>query len=406
MDSLTAGFWGAFFGTVALMLAASLAAYARSLQRVALLAALSALVSALFTAAFLGWLPIGGPSAQARALAHVAVGSAVVLGLMLASMLGLLRKAEVARQAYGLMAGAATVTLGVGWVLRAEQALALAAAMAFSVGCAMLFVSVRSARRGDRLAWAAVTGVACMLVALTGLSAIALGGPQPWTVHAISAVSGMAYLGVMAGVLWSRYSYLLELSQVMAHGPSYDPVTRMRSHSETGQMVGAAFFRRGDEHRPVGVIVVSIANLYALDNLHGRGACNHALFVCASRLRSCVPQDVQMGRLADDGFLLLVPDAQDTQRLVRLARQVRERLSRPLVLSTGREPSQSGSGQTTWAAELGVGVLSAGAHMRPSLALTTARAMSRTAWTFASRLAWFDEAGRQVAELPRAVEPA
>ncbi len=33
---LAAGFWGAFFGAVTLMLAASLAAFSRSLQRVAL----------------------------------------------------------------------------------------------------------------------------------------------------------------------------------------------------------------------------------------------------------------------------------------------------------------------------------------------------------------------------------
>jgi hypothetical protein len=29
--------------------------------------------------------------------------------------------------------------------------------------------------------------------------------------------------------------------------------------------------------------------------LHGRGAANHALFVCASRLRRCVPANVEMG---------------------------------------------------------------------------------------------------------------
>jgi GGDEF domain-containing protein len=272
--------------------------------------------------------------------------------------------------------------------------------MALSVAVVMLAVAVRSARRGDRLAWAAVSGVACMLVALAGLTAIALIDVVPWWVHAVSAVAGMAYLAVMASALWSRYSYLLELSQVMAHGPAYDPVTRMRSHSETGQMVGAAFFRREGDTRRVGVIVVSISNLYALDNLHGRGACNHALFVCASRLRSCVPQDVQMGRLADDGFVLLVADAQNPQRLIRVARQVRERLSRPLVLNTSREPAELEAGQTTWVAELGVGVLSAGADMRPSLALGTARAMSRTAWTFPSRLAWFDEPGQQILELP------
>jgi hypothetical protein len=41
MDPLAIGFWGAFFGSVALMLAGSLAAFARSLPRVALMASLS-----------------------------------------------------------------------------------------------------------------------------------------------------------------------------------------------------------------------------------------------------------------------------------------------------------------------------------------------------------------------------
>src|SRR5690606_40395944 len=92
-----------------------------------------------------------------------------------------------------------------------------------------------------------------------------------------------------------------ELAEVLAHGPSYDPVTRMRSHNETGQMVGDIFFRRNAEARPIGVLAVCIANLYALENLHGRAAFNHALFVCASRLRRCVPQNVEMGRLAEIG---------------------------------------------------------------------------------------------------------
>ena len=406
MDSVSAGFWGAFFGTAALMLAASLIAFARSMQRVALLAAVSALVSGLFVAAYLGWLPLGNHLAQARLLAHVAIGSAVVLGLMLMSMLGLLRQREVAQRAYGLMGGGALVAIGVGWALQPEQALALGSVMALTVGGVMLVVSVRSAQRGDRLAWAAVTGVACMLVALAGLSEIALSaGPLPWHVHAISAVAGMAYLAVMAAALWSRYSYLLDLSRARAHGPSYDPVTRMRSHSETGQMLGAAFFRREHDNRRIGVIVVSISNLYALDNLHGRGACNHALFVCAARLRGCVPQDVQMGRLGDDGFLLVVHDARDLHLLMRVARQVRERLMRPVVLSTSNDPDNLESGETAWVAELGIGVLAAGAEMRPSQALATARAMSRTAWTFSSRLAWLDQVGQQILEMP-AGEPA
>lgn len=405
MDTWAVGFWGAFFGTAGLMLAASLAAFARSLHRVALMAALSAIISAAFVVAYLGWLPVADPDVQARLLAHVAVVAAVSLALMLLSMLGLLRRRDVGARAWRLLLGTGAAVIAVEWMLDPMQALVLGSGLAFAVGVLMLLLAVRRARRGDWLAWTAVSGVSFMLVAETGLSWIALEGEDvPWQVHAVTAVAGMAYLATMASALWARYSYLIELREVMAHGPAYDPVTRMRSHAQTGQMVGAAFFNRTHQ-RPLGVIVISIANLYALENLHGRAAFNHALFICAGRLRRSTPPGVETGRLGDDGFLMLVHDDAGMRRLATLARLVRERLARPVVLSTGRDAAALEGGRTEWMAEVGVGVLSASAQARPAQALTTARAMSRTAWTYNSRMAWFDPAAGQIMELP-ASEPA
>ena len=402
MDSLAIGFWGAFFGSVALMLAGSLAAFARSLQRVALTAALSALVSALFVIAYLGWLPIADPATETRLLAHVAVLTSVTLGLMLLAMLGVMRQPATARRVRAGMVALATLVLGTGWTLDPVGSLALSSFMAFGVGAAMLATCVRSARRGNRLAWVAVSGVSCMLVAVTGLTWIALHREGvAWTVHAVTAVASMAYLATMATALWIRYSYLIELREVVAHGPSYDPVTRMRSHAETGQMVGLAFFRQHEDvSRPLGVAVVSIGNLYTLENLHGRAALNHALFVCASRLRRCVPADVEMGRLGDDGFLLLVRSSAETQRLVNLGRLLAERLSRPVKLSTSAAPADLEDGQAHWVAQVGVGILATTAQVRPSAAVTMARAMSRTAWSYATRVAWHDQAAGRIAELP------
>jgi GGDEF domain-containing protein len=400
MDALAIGFWGAFFGSAALMLAGSIAAYARSLQRVALTAALSSLVSALFVVAYLGWLPIADAAVEARLLAHVAVVAAVVLGLMLLAMLGVLRDRATAGAARVGMIAAAAAVLGAGWLLDARQSLALSSVMAFAVGATMLAICVNSARHGDRLAWTAVAGVLFMLVAVGGLSWIALHREGvAWPVHAVSAVAGVAYLASMAAALWARYSYLIELREVVAHGPSYDPVTRMRSHAETGQMVGLAFFgQHEDVTRPMGVIVVSIGNLYTLENLHGRAALNHALFVCASRLRRCVPGDVEMGRLADDGFLLLVRGSADPQRMVELGRLLAERLSRPVALSTSATDVEAA--QAPWVAQVGVGILATTAQVRPSAAVSMARAMSRTAWSYASRVAWHDQASGKIAELP------
>ena len=397
MDKVAVAFWGAYFGTVALMLAASLAAFVRSLQHVALMAGLSAFASGLFVVAYLGWLPLEG-AALHRVQAHVAVAASVTLGLMLLSLLGLLRRRDIAPRAYAAMLSTGAVVLAIGWLLEPLESLILGSLLAIGVGVVNLGVTIRSASRGDRLARVAVLGVFVMLVAAVGLSWIAIHGAAPWPLHAVSATAGIAYVATMATAMWARYSYLLELSEVLAHGPGYDPVTRMRSHSETGQLVGDMFFGRDTVGTPLGVIAVTIANLRALENLHGRAAYNHALFISAGRLRRHVPSGVEMGRLGEDGFLLLLRDGRDTQGLVRLGRLVRERLSRPVVLSTSRHPAALEAGRTEWMAEVGVGLLAAGANLRPSQAVAAARGMSLTAWSYPSRVAW-QAADGEVAEL-------
>ena len=398
MDTIAAGFWGAFFCTATMMLVVSLVAFVRSHRRVALMAALTSLASAGFVVAYLGWLPIEG-ELEARVLSHVAVATAVILALMLMSTLGMQRHRAVGRRFVAGLAGVGVAVVATGWALEPTEALALSSLTAFAVASVMLVVAVRGAVRGDRAGWTFVAGLGFLLVALAGVSWIALNRTEAWPVHAISALAGCAYLSVVAGVLWARYSYLLELAEVMAHGPAYDPVTRMRSHSETGQMVGDVFFRRNAEPRPIGVLAICIANLYALENLHGRAAFNHALFVSAGRLRRCVPANVEMGRLSDDGFLLLVPHTADEQRLGQLAHTIRERLMRAISLSTSREPAGLETSGATWVAEVGIGVLGTSTHVRPSQVVGTARAMARTAWSYDSRLAWFDKRADQIAEL-------
>jgi GGDEF domain-containing protein len=404
MHTLAVAFWGAYFGTASLMMAAALAAYVQSQQRVALTAALSALVSALFVIAYLGWLPIAQPAIEARLVAHVAVITATVLGLMLLAMLGYLRKPATARRIRLRMTALAAGALAAGWLLDATQALALGSVVALGIGGAGWVIAIRSARRGDRQAWLAVCGITFMLVALGGLSWIAMNREGvPWQVHLTSAVAGMAYLAAMATAMWQRYSYLIELREVLAQGPRYDPVTRMRSNAETGNMVGLAFFsEQQNQTRPVGIVAISIGNFYALENLHGRAAVNHALFVCAGRLRRCVPADVEMGRLSEDGFLLVARNATDLPRIVQLGRVVAERLSKPVKLSTEATAGGLEAAKALWAAQVGVGLIVTSARERPSAVVAMARDMSRTAWTYASRVAWHDQSSGQIAELPAA----
>ncbi|MEO7953121.1 MAG: GGDEF domain-containing protein, partial [Polaromonas sp.] len=129
-----------------------------------------------------------------------------------------------------------------------------------------------------------------------------------------------------------------------------------------------------------------------LEKLYGLAAVNHALFVCAERLRRIVPTDVEMGRLADDSFLLLVRNCKDSGGLIQLARTVQARLSRSVILHTRAEVGDQGKQQTRWAAEVGAGVLRASrVDARAATAVAMARGISRTAWSYPSRVAWLDE---------------
>ena len=400
MDPLVWGFWGVFFGAAGLMLIGSLLAYAQTRHKVPRRSAQLAAVSALFALAYLGGLPIADADTEKRVLAHIAAISFALPILQLLALLGLTRGGQRRRLAALLVWGLAALVMIAGWAMSAHQALTISSVVTVLVGLAALPVAARSALRGDRLAWLAFAGMFFVDMALVGLSLIALQDVRTWPLHAVSALAATAFLATFSVAVWERYSFLLELREVMAHGPAYDPVTRMRSHAETGQMVGAAFDLAGGHARPVGVIAVSIGNLYALEQLHGRGAVNHALFVCASRLRRSVPGNVDMGRLGEDGFLLVTRDSSGPAQLVALARQVAERLARPVSLNTS-DPTAAEAGRASWVANVGVGVLAATAPAtRPSNAVTMARAMSHTAWSFGSRIAWFDGERREIAELP------
>jgi GGDEF domain-containing protein len=394
-------FWGGFATTVALMLAGAAAAFAKSHQRVALAAALTALLSALFIGINLLGLPIADPAVETRLVAHVAVFSATMLQLMLMLDLGLLRERETRHRILAGVVALMVVTVGVSWVLDRRQAMWLGSSVSVGVALAALLTALRSVWLGDRNAWPVLWGTLLLPVCVAGVSWIAM-DPQgvPWRVHAVSAVSAIAFLTGVGMMLWLRYSYLIELREVLAQGPRYDPITRMRSNAATAHMLGQTFIRQQNSTRPVVLIAVAIGNLYALENLHGRAALNHALFVCASRLRRCVPAEMDVGRLFDDSFLLVSRDARNLERLMKVGRRLAVQLSRPLTLHTSTATDEPDERKAQWAAQVGVGLLATTAHAQPSAVVGKVRDMARTAWSFASHVAWHDQASDTIAELP------
>jgi GGDEF domain-containing protein len=398
MEMEAVGFWGAFLGCAALALVAALLAFTRSARRVALTGALAALLSAVYTLVFLGWVPVGDHETLQRLQAITAIATAAVLAVLLFMLLGIFRTRETTRRTRRIVTALAAIAAALTWPVPATRALELAVGVCILVTMAAFAAAGASARRGERTGWLSLGALACMCVGMAGLDWYAFHpDATPWPVHAASAVGAIAYLICIATAIGMRYAYLIEVSKVMTHGRNFDPVTSMPSY-EAGQPIAEPF--AGAEDRPCGIIVVSISNLKMLEELHGRAAYNHALFVCASRLRRLALPGTELARLREDAFLLVVRHPRDAQQMIGHSRHILQRLARPVMLGTSREITSLEASQAMWQASLGIGVLLDTPAADPAVTVAGARAMSRTAWSYASRMAWYDEADGAIAELP------
>ena len=402
MENLAIGLWGFFYGCSFLVLCGAVFVYFKAMRRIGLNAGLSALGPAFAVTVFLGGLPIHDRDTLLRLLAHLTalVGSLLVYQLL--NILGALQTASRRQLAKWLFVVLCGVAISVSWLLTPFAGLVLCGVMVLLLAVFAWIVSVNKAIRGDRLAWVAVIAVLVVATAYTSLSFGAL-HPEQWTwqLQAIAAASSTAYMIALAGINCLRYAYLLERKKVMEYGPAYDPITRLRSHSETGQMARDIFNNPATQTEPLGVIVLTIANLYALEKLHGIAAVNSALFLIASRLKRNLPVRVEIGRLGFDGFLLILRNCTDSGRLVRLAQDLNQRLHKAATINTNPDAQHLETAHTVWRAQIGIGVLHLKNLETSSLdAITMSRNMSRTAVSYASKVAWFDHASGEITELP------
>jgi GGDEF domain-containing protein len=398
MESVAVGFWGAFFGCAAVAFAAALLGFLSSTRRVAFVGSLAAALSAGYTLVFLGWLPVESRDVLERLQALTGIASGAGLAMALFLLLGTFRKPESMRRAGRVMAVLAAVCFALAGLVSPAQALAFALAVVAAITAIALVTAMASARSGESAGWLTLAGLLCACVAMAILDWYAFHPDRtPWQLHALAASCGIVYLLCIAIAMWTRYAYLIEVSKVMTHGPNFDPVTRMPSYEAGDSMHELAPVSQGE---PRALIAVSISNMKMLEELHGRAAYNHALFVCATRLRRTALPGAELARLREDAFLLLFRHSSEPQRLVENARQLMQRLSRPVLLGTSRDVQQLEESGAIWVANIGIGVLMESTEAELEVSAAGARAMSRTAWGYPSRMAWYDEAAGEISELP------
>lgn len=402
MQTLAIGLWGCFFGASLLVLSGAAFAFSRSMYRIGVNASLAAIGPVFVAAAFLGGQSIANRDVWLRFLAHLTAIVGALLVYQLLNILGSLKTASNRKRTKVFFVAVCVIALGASWFLTPADALRLCGVVAFLMAVYAWVVSIRNALRGDNLAWVAVISVSLVITSYFGLSFGALNPDQwTWKIQALTAASATGYMLTLGFINWQRYAYLLELRKVMVYGPAYDPVTRMRSHAETGKMARDIFGHHIHANEPLGVIVLTIANLYALKKLHGLAAVNSALFLTAVRLKRALPANVDVGRLGPDGFLLIMRNCPDSGRLIMLAHDLNRRLHKSVKLTIDPDIEQLETASTVWQAQIGIGaliVIDPGTSSKD--AITMGHNMSRTAVSYASRIAWFDHSSGEIVELP------
>jgi GGDEF domain-containing protein len=402
MENLAIGLWGFFYCASVLVLCGAVMAYSRSMHRIGINAGLSVIGPAFVITGFLGGLPIDDRNLLLRLLAALTVVVGALLVYQLLNILGVLQMEKSRRQAKLVFALMGTAAVCMSWMFSPPAAMLICGLVALAMALFAGGVSMRKALRGDSLAWVAVLAVALVIATYFCLSYGVL-YPEQWTwqLQSFSAAAASAYVVALAGITSLRYAYLLELKMVMEYGPAYDPITRLRSRSETGQMARDIFNKLPHNNEPLGVIVLTIANLYSLEKLHGIAAVNSALFLIASRLKLSLPARVEIGRLGFDGFLLIMRNCTDSAHLVDLAHDLHCRMHKSAKLKTNPDAKLLETEQMFWLAQVGIGVLHVKNLETTSFdAITISRNMSRTAMSYASRIAWFDHASGEMTELP------
>ena len=263
------------------------------------------------------------------------------------------------------------------------------AALSIATLSVSLWLSVRAAQLGDRLAWGLAIGCAMTLPMEIGLYAIVLDSHRPsLLLQAGVAAIGVLSVVVMAMMLWLRNRRTRRLNH--DHQAGRDPITRLHSSTVIVQKIITAQQRRSRTRRDGALLAVLVYEPERLMAQIGQTGLNDIYIQMARRMLRHTGVVNPAGRYYDRCFVVLVETLHSPRWLRTLSLRVASSLRRPYqVVSLNGD-------QIDIKADIGVGIVhlsTAGKDVDQLLheAQTTAHA----AKTMRSRAALLDPASHE-----------
>ena len=259
-----------------------------------------------------------------------------------------------------------------------------------------LWLAVRAAQLGDRLAWG--LGLACLLSlpAQIGLYALALESNRPSlgvqvAVALVALLSGL----VTALVLWQRNRQTLRLSQ--RHLSQRDPITRLYSSMVMVQKIIQAQRRRLRTRRDGALMLVLLFEPERLLSQVGQAGLNDIYSQLAQRMQRHTGVVNPAGRYYDRCFVVLIETLHSPRWIRTLGLRVASSLRRPL------EVTSLTGGRMQITADIAVGIVHlSSAGKDADQLLHEAQSVAEAARAMRSRAALLDPDSRRAVPVENA----
>lgn len=264
------------------------------------------------------------------------------------------------------------------------------AALSIATLSVSLWLSVRAAQLGDRLAWGLAIGCAMTLPMEIGLYAMVLDSQRPsLAFQAGVAATGILSIVVMAVMLWLRNRHTRRLSH--DHQAGRDPITRLHSSKVIVQKIIHAQERRSRTRRDGALLAVLVFEPERLVTQIGQSGLNDIYIQLARRMLRHTGVVNPAGRYYDRCFMVLIETLHSPRWLCTLSLRVASSLRRPFeVVSLNGE-------KINIKADISVGIVhlsTAGKNV--DQLLHEVQTIAYAARSMRSRAALLDPASRQV----------
>lgn len=345
--------WSAVLGSMGLMVLLALADVIYSRSRTSLQSLGFLALSWLFALLMCGLLAeqLLGPYRNWLQAAQVLIGPLVAgLGCYWVSLWLVARKRDRLMQ-YGLRAASALCFV-VGpacLLLPLNMQLQTVATLPVLAMAVSLWLSVRAAHLGDRMAWGLAVGCLLALPFQVGMYALALGNPLSLLLQMLVALTGLVSYAVLALMMWWRNHRQISAQREV---PSeIDPVTRLFGSMALMRKILAAQRRQartGSDGMVLAVLVFEPEKLAAQVGIYGL---NEVYAELARRTQRQAGVLNPVGRYYDRCFIALVETLHSPRLMRTTGLRLASRLRRPIEVAT-----MSGE-RISLTVEIGIGVV-------------------------------------------------